>query len=87
MVAYLQRCSATLAHSSVSGTASELAHFGRFLAANHPELATFAKLDRQRHIEPYLSAVAAARNHRTGETIAVSTQRSRIQAVGGCWRR
>lgn len=82
MVAYLQRCSATLARSSVSGTASELAHFGRFLAANHPELATFAGLDRRRHIEPYLSAVAAAVNRRTGEPITASTQRSRIQAVG-----
>ncbi|MGH9284483.1 MAG: tyrosine-type recombinase/integrase [Acidimicrobiales bacterium] len=82
MAAYLHLCSATLARSSVSGTASELAHFGRFLAANHPELATFADLDRRRHIEPYLSAVAAALNHRTGEPIAASTQRSRIQAVG-----
>ncbi len=81
MVAYLQRCSATLARSSVSGTASELAHFGRFLAVNHPELDTFADLDRRRHIEPYLSAVAAALNQRTGEPITASTQRSRIQAV------
>ncbi len=82
MVSYLERCSATLARCSVSGTASELAHFGRFLAANHPALETFADLDRRRHIEPYLSAVAAAVNHRTGETITTSTQRSRIQAVG-----
>src|SRR5207247_6827584 len=50
MVAYLQRCAAALARSSVSGTASELAHFGRFLAANHPELTTFADLDRRLHI-------------------------------------
>ncbi len=82
MAAYLHRCAATLARSTVSGTASELAHFGRFLAANYPELTTFADLDRQRHIEPYLSAVSAALNHRTGEAITASTQRSRIQAVG-----
>ena len=81
MVAYLERCSATLARSTVSGVASELAHFGRFLAANHPDLTTFADLDRRRHVEPYLSAVAAAVNHRTGEPIAISSRRTRIQAV------
>ncbi len=82
MIAYLERCTATLARSSVSGTASELAHFGRFLANTDPTLGTFAGLDRRRHIEPYLSAVAAAINHRTGEPITASSQRSRIQTVG-----
>jgi site-specific recombinase XerD len=82
MVAYLERCTATLARSTVSGTASELAHFGRFLANVDPALDTVAGLDRRRHIEPYLSAVAAAVNHRTGEPITASSQRSRIQAVG-----
>jgi site-specific recombinase XerD len=81
MVAYLERCSATLARSTVSGVASELAHFGRFLAVNHPELSSFADLDR-RHIEPYLSVVASAINHRTGAPIAISSRRTRIQAVG-----
>lgn len=81
MVAYLERCSATLARSTVSGTASELAHFGRFLAANHPNLDSFANLDRRTHIEPYLSSVAAAVNHRSGERITAASQRSRIQAV------
>jgi integrase len=82
MAAYLERIAATLARSTVSGTASELAHFGRFLTALDPELVTFADLDRRRHIEPYLSAVATAVNQRTGEPVAVSTRRSRIQAVG-----
>lgn len=82
MVSYLERISATLSHSTVSGTASELAHFGRFLAQNFPELSSFAELDRRRHIEPYLTLVAAAVNHRTGEPVEVSTRRSRIQAVG-----
>jgi integrase len=82
MVAYLERCSATLARSTVSGIASELAHFGRFLAVNHPDLSSFAGLDRRMHIEPYLSAVAAAVNHRTGNPITISSQRTRIQAVG-----
>ena len=36
---------------------------------------SFADLDRRRHVEPYLSAVATAVNYRTGEPIAVSTQR------------
>ena len=38
MVAYLERLSATLSRSTVSGTASELAHFGRFLTAIDPDL-------------------------------------------------
>lgn len=82
MVAYLERCTATLSRSTVSGTASELAHFGRFLASVDPDLDSFAGLDRRRHVEPYLSAVAAAVNHRSGLPIAASTQRSRIQVVG-----
>ncbi|MDA8072805.1 MAG: tyrosine-type recombinase/integrase [Actinomycetota bacterium] len=82
IVAYLERCSATLARSTVSGTASELAHFGRYLAVHHPELTSFADLDRRRHVEPYLSAVANSVNHRTGEPVAISTRRSRVQAVG-----
>jgi integrase len=65
----------------VSGTASELAHFGRFLAGIDPDPDTFARLDRRQHIEPYLTAVAAAVNHRSGQPIAVSSRRSRIQAV------
>ena len=82
MAAYIERLSATLARSTVSGTASELAHFGRFLTSIDQDLATFANLDRRRHIEPYLSAVAAAVNERTGQPVAISTRRSRVQAVG-----
>lgn len=79
--AYLDRLTATLTRSTVSGTASELAHFGRFLTCIDPDLVTFANLDRRRHVEPYLSAVAAAVNERTGEPVAISTRRSRIQVV------
>ena len=82
MVTYLERLSATLSRTTVSATASELAHFGRFLTSIDPDLTSFADLDRRRHIEPYLSAVAAAINHRTGEPVAVSTRRSRTQVVG-----
>src|SRR5207302_3925725 len=53
MTGYLQRLQATLARSTVQGTASELAHCGRFLARHDPGLASLALLDRQRHIEPY----------------------------------
>jgi site-specific recombinase XerD len=82
MVAYLERLQGTHARSSVQGTASELAHFGRFLARHDPGLASLALLDRQRHIEPYLNEVAAAVNHRTGAPIAASTAKQRIQSAG-----
>jgi site-specific recombinase XerD len=82
MTAYLERLQGTHARSSVQGTASELAHFGRFLARHDPGLASLALLDRQRHIEPYLNEVTAAVNHRTGQPIAASTAKQRIQSVG-----
>ena len=82
MTAYLERLQGTHARSSVQGTASELAHFGRFLARHDPGLASLALLGRQRHIEPYLTEVAGAVNHRTGQPIAASTAKARIQTVG-----
>jgi site-specific recombinase XerD len=82
MTAYLERLQGTLARSSVQGTASELAHFGRFLASHDPGLSSLAALDRQRHIEPYLNQVAAAVSHRTGQPIAASTAKGRILTVG-----
>jgi len=82
MVAYLERLQGTHARSSVQGTASELAHFGRFLARHDPDLPSLSALGRQRHIEPYLTEVASAVNHRTGQPITASTAKKRIQAVG-----
>src|SRR6266700_7653589 len=82
MVAYLERLQGTHARSSVQGTASELAHFGRFLARHDPGLSSLALLDRRQHIEPYLNEVAVAVNHRTGQPIAASTAKQRIQTVG-----
>ena len=82
MTAYLERLQGTHARSSVQGTASELAHFGRFLARHDPGLPSLALLDRRRHIEPYLTEVAAAVSHRTGQPIAASTAKQRIQTVG-----
>ena len=82
MTAYLERLHGTLARSTVQGAACELAHFGRFLARYDPGLASLALLDRRRHIEPYLTEVAVAVNHRTGQPIAASTAKQRIQTVG-----
>jgi len=82
MAAYLERLEGVRARASVQATASELAHFGRFLATLDPGLGCLAQLDRRRHIEPYLTAVATAVNHRTGSPIAASTARSRIQSLG-----
>jgi site-specific recombinase XerD len=82
MTAYLERLQGTHARSSVQSTASDLAHFGRFLARHDPGLASLTLLGRQRHIEPYLTEVAAAVSHRTGQPIAASTAKARIQAIG-----
>jgi hypothetical protein len=45
---------------TVGSTATRLAHFGRHLAATDLGLGSLADLDRRRHIETYLSAVAEA---------------------------
>jgi len=82
LVAYLECCLATRVHATVEGIATCLAHFGRHLAAVDPDLGSLADLDRQRHIEPYLAAVARARNPRTGAPLAASERRSRILTLG-----
>jgi len=82
MVAYLERLQGSQARSTVQGTASEFAHFGRFLARSDPHLESPALLDRRRHIEPYLNEVAGALNRRTGAPIAASTAKTRIQSLG-----
>lgn len=80
-VAYLERISATQAEGTVTSRATRLGQFGRFLATCDPTPASLALLDRQRHIEPYLSAVAQARNSFSGEPISISERRLRIFAV------
>lgn len=82
LVAYLECCRSTRTGQTVSGMASRLGHFGRHLAAVDPDLRSLARLDRQRHIEPYLAAVAQARNPRTGAPLSVSERRGRILTVG-----
>lgn len=80
-LAYLDRRRASCASDTVSNTVSRLAHFGRHLATVDLELATVADLDRRRHIETYLSAVATATRPRDGAPIAVSERRARIITV------
>lgn len=81
-VAYLDHLVGTHARATVTGTASRLADFGRFLAASVPELRSLTDLDRRRHIEPYLAAVAEARSSRRGTPLSATERRARILAVG-----
>jgi integrase len=82
LVAYLECASGTRTRSTVLGIAARLGHFARFLAQQDPALTSLAALDRQRHIEPYLAAVAAARNPRSGTPLSPSERRSRVLTVG-----
>jgi integrase len=82
LVAYLECASGTRTRSTVLGIAGRLGHFARFLAQHDPALTSLAALDRQRHIEPYLAAVAAACNPRTGTPLSPSERRSRVLTVG-----
>jgi hypothetical protein len=82
LVAYLECASGTRTRSTVLGLAGRLGHFARFLAEHDPALSSLAALDRQRHIEPYLAAVAATRNPRTGVVLSASERRSRVLTVG-----
>lgn len=80
-VAYLERKKATCRPQTVSGLATRLAHFGRFLTKNDPALTTFVGLDRRRHIEPYLNIVAETISTTSGEPVTVADQDRRIRAV------
>jgi len=81
-VAYLERKTGTCRPKTVSSLATRLAHFARFLAAIDPDLGSLADLDRRRHIEPYLNAVANATSTTTGNPVTVADQDRRIRAVG-----
>jgi integrase len=80
-VAYLERLTATHAPQTVTGTATRLAHFGRHLARIDPDLTSLADLDRRRHVETYLTAVANAVSSRHGEPISASERRARVLAI------
>jgi integrase len=80
-VAYLEQLGAMLAPSTVSGRATHLGQFGAHLTRIDPGLQSVAELDRRRHIESYLAAVAEARSQRTGRLIGIEERRTRIIAV------
>ena len=80
-VRYLECCVGTHRRSTVSHMASRLAHFGRLLARLDPDLTSLAELDRQRHIEPFLHDVAAARHRFTGAPLSASERRDRIFVI------
>jgi integrase len=82
LVAYLECASGTRARSTVLHMAGRLGHFARVITRADPALASLAGLDRQRHIEPYLAAVAAARSRRGGTVLSASERRSRILTAG-----
>jgi site-specific recombinase XerD len=82
LVRYLECCVGTQAQATVSEKASRLAHFGRHLARIDPSLTSLADLERQRHIESYLQAVAAARHPHTGLPLSASERRNRILTLG-----
>jgi integrase len=82
LVAYCECAAGTRTRTTMSHIAGRLAHFARFLAQHDPNLTSLAELDRQRHIEPFLAAVAAARHPHTGAALSASERRSRILTVG-----
>ena len=79
---YTSAISGTHERSTMDGIAIRLAHFGRHLAAADPDLDTLAGLDRQRHIETYLAATAAATALRGGQPIGAGEQRNRVITLG-----
>jgi integrase len=82
LVRYLECAAGTRKANTVAHMAGRLGHFVRTVAEIDPPCDTLAGLDRQRHIEPYLAAVAAAVNPRTGAPLSASERRSRILTVG-----
>ncbi len=82
-VACLERKAATCRQKTVTGTATRLAHFGRFLAQIDPDLSSLAELGRERHIEPYLNSISSAVNSKSGAPISPADQDRRIRAIAG----
>lgn len=82
LVSYLECAAGTRTRSTTAAIATRLGHFARFLTAADPALTSLAQLDRQRHLEPYLAAVAAARHPHNGTVLSASERRSRILTVG-----
>jgi integrase len=81
LLAYLDRLGATHSRSTVCGTATKLGQFGRHLATVDPGLDSLARLDRCRHIESYLAAVAKATRAVDGAPISVEERRGRVITI------
>ena len=80
--AYTERLGATHAPSTIGGIVTCLAQFGRFLGATDPELSSLAALDRRRHIEPWLAALAERKSQRDGVPLSVGDRRNRVLTLG-----
>ena len=80
LVRYLQTKSVTCKPATVSSIATRLAHFGRFIAAIDPS-ATPDTFTRVGHIEPWLAALPATGNTKTGGCLSRAEQARRILAV------
>jgi integrase len=80
-VAYLERKAGTCQAKTLTGVATRLAHFGRFLADIDPTLGSLAGLDRRRHIELWLNSLTVTINTKNGELITRADQARRILAV------
>lgn len=80
-VAYLDRLTATHSRNMVTGTASRLNTFATHLSKVDPTLTSLTGLERQRHIETYLTATAEAVNSRTGGPLSPAERRGRVLAV------
>lgn len=76
-VSYLERLVGTHARSTILNKAYGLFLFGSHLVALDPALSSLAELDRRRHIEPYLTAVARATKH-DGTPLSVAERRRRV---------
>jgi integrase len=82
LCAYLECAGGTRNRGTVSHMATRLAHFARTITRADPQLSSLAGLDRQRHIEPYLTEVATATSPRTGTVLSASERRGRILTTG-----
>ncbi len=80
-VAYLERKTGTCQPKTVTGVATRLAHFGRFLGQVDPGLSSLAHLDRRRHIEPYLNSLTTMVSSKNGQPITRADQARRVLAV------
>ena len=66
----------------VRTVARHLAAFGEHLGAVDPHIANLAELDRRRHIEPFLTTVAAGTRKDNGQPVSINERRQRISVVG-----